>query len=46
MIGGLVGSLIYLAVVGPLVARRLPSRFVRGWVPSGWRAENHTSEGV
>ena len=46
VIGGLVGSLIYLAVVGPLVARRLPSRFVRGWVPSGWRAENHTSEGV
>jgi lipopolysaccharide exporter len=37
IIGGLVGSFLYLAVVGPILIRRLPDRFIPGWLPARWR---------
>jgi PST family polysaccharide transporter len=35
--GGLAGGVIYLAGVAPVALRRLPNRFIPGWVPSQWR---------
>ncbi len=42
--GGLVGGVLYAVGVAPLAARRLPARFVPGWLPARWREPGRRAE--
>lgn len=43
VVSGLVGGVTYLALVGPLVLRLAPSRFVPSWIPRRWRVVAESS---
>lgn len=44
VVSGLVGGVVYLAVVAPVLARVVPARFVPGWLPDRWRVVTAVSE--
>lgn len=43
-ISGLLGGVVYLAVVAPLLTKVLPARVVPAWIPARWRATSKLLE--
>lgn len=44
LLGGTAGGVVYLLLAGPLLAQRLPERFLPSWLPRSWRPAS-TAEG-
>ena len=44
LLGGTAGGIVYLLLAGPLLAQRLPERFLPRWLPRSWRPPSTTED--